>query len=139
MNHALVENWNSVVGEFDKVYYLGDLTYGRGRRPIDYWLSKLNGEICFIRGNHDTDIITKAEVIEDKYPIKYKGNKFLLMHDPYRPSSWKGWVIHGDKHNNDLEKYPHVNEENKTINVCVELIDYTPMSLDKIISKILNS
>ena len=138
MNRALVDNWNGVVGDGDMVYYLGDLTYGRGRRPIDFWLSKLNGEIRFIRGNHDTDIITKAEVVKDRLPIRYRGHNFLLMHDPYRPSHYDGWIIHGDKHNNSPEKYPHINNKNKTINVCAELTGYTPMNLDEIVSKIEN-
>ena len=136
MNKALLANWNSLLGDSEKLYYLGDLCYGRGRKPIDYWLSKLNGEICFIRGNHDTDIITKAEVLEDKYLIKYKNYKFLLMHDPYRPTNWDGWIIHGDKHNNDLKDYPFINQKNKTVNVCAEVVNYTPLNLDTIISMI---
>lgn len=133
MNRRLVENWNSVVDEDDRVYFLGDMTYGRRRRPIDFWLSKLNGEVRFIRGNHDTDIITRAEVIKDRFPIRYKGHDLLLMHDPYRPADWDGWIIHGDKHNNNLDEYPHVNTKNRTINVCAELVGYTPMSLDEAI------
>ena len=136
MNRTLVDNWNRVIDEDDRVYYLGDMTYGRRSRSIDFWLSKLNGEIRFIRGNHDTDTITRAEVIENKFPIRYKGRELLLMHDPYRPSGWDGWIIHGDKHNNDLIRHPHVHHKNKTINVCAELTRYTPMSLDEIISKI---
>jgi len=59
-----------------------------------------------------------------------------LMHDPHRPHGYEGWVIHGDKHNNDLDEYPFINRKNKTINVCAELVNYTPISLDVIISKI---
>lgn len=136
MNRALVDNWNSVVDHNDRVYYLGDLTYGRGRRSIDFWLSKLNGEIRFIRGNHDTDAITRAEVLRDRFHIRYCGHDILLMHDPYRPPTWGGWIIHGDKHNNDLVKYPHINKNSKTINVCAELTGYTPVSLDEIVSRI---
>lgn len=43
------------------------------------------------------------------------------------------WIIHGDKHNNNLENFPLINPERKTVNVCVELIRYTPINLDKII------
>ena len=136
MNSALHRNWNRAVRDGDRVYYLGDLTYGRGRRTIDYWLSRLNGRIRFIRGNHDTDIITRAEVIEDKFRIRYKGHDFLLMHYPYRPAYWDGWIIHGDKHNNHPGLYPHINRRNKTINVCPELTGYSPISLDEIVSKI---
>ncbi len=136
MNDALVHNWNSAVGDGDMVYFLGDLVFGRNRHPIDYWLEKLNGEILFIRGNHDTDDITKARVVEDRYLVNYMGCDFLLMHDPYRQPGWNGWIIHGDKHNNDPVGYPHIHKPNKTINVSAELVDYTPISLDEILSRI---
>ena len=134
MNRAMLNNWNRTVSDHDRVYYLGDLTYGRGRHTIDFWLSKLNGEVRFIRGNHDTDIITKAKVIKDRFPIMYRGHKFLLMHDPCRPPDYDGWIIHGDKHNNHPDVYPHLNNRNKTINVCAEFTRYSPMNLDEIVS-----
>lgn len=136
MNRAMLANWNKRVRNGDKVYYLGDMTFGRRSRPTDFWLSKLNGKIQFIRGNHDTDIITKAEVIKNNFLIRYKGHDLLLMHDPYRPASYDGWIIHGDKHNNSPEKFPHVHCKNKTINICAEYTKYAPMSLDEIISTI---
>ena len=136
MNCILENNWNDRVRKGDRVYYLGDMTSGRKEGAIDFWLSKLNGEVRFIRGNHDLDVITRAEVIKDGFPIKYGGYEFRLMHDPDRPPDWDGWIIHGDKHNNSPIRYPHINRRNKTVNVCVEYTDYTPMSLDEIIAKI---
>lgn len=133
MNHELRENWNDTVRENGIVYYLGDLSFGRHRRPIDYWLGKLSGEIFYIRGNHDKDVITRAAVIHNRYGIQYGDYKFLLMHDPHRPFGYDGWIIHGDKHNNSLKRYPLINQKNKTVNVCAELVDYTPLSLDKLI------
>ena len=134
MNRALIDNWNDRVMEGDRVYYLGDMAFGK--KSIDFWLSRLNGEVRFIRGNHDLGIITRAEVIKDGLPIKYGGYEFRLMHDPDRPPDWDGWIIHGDKHNNSPIRYPHINRRKKTINVCVEYTNYTPMSLDEIIAKI---
>jgi len=136
MNEALKENWNNSVKENGLIYFLGDMSYGRRRRPIDYWLGRLNGEIFYIRGNHDCDIITRATVLPNRYGIKYKDYKFLLMHDPHRPFGYEDWIIHGDKHNNDLKKYPFINQKNKTVNVCAETVNYTPQNLDTIISMI---
>jgi calcineurin-like phosphoesterase family protein/2'-5' RNA ligase len=133
MNHKLLENWNYTVMEDDTIYYLGDMSYGRFRRPIDYWLGKLNGKILYMRGNHDSDTIMRASVIPARYGIKYGEYQFLLMHDPYRPSGYEGWIIHGDKHNNSLKRYPFINQKNKTINVCAELVNYSPVSLDRLI------
>jgi len=136
MNDGLCGNWNSAVKENDAIYFLGDMTWGRYRHPIDYWLGKLGGEIFFIRGQHDIDEITRAPVLPDRYGIQYGNYKFLLMHDPYRPLGYDGWIIHGDKHNNDLKEYPLINQKNKTVNVSSELVHYTPLSLEKLISLI---
>ena len=144
MNRTIVKNWINTVDYNDKVFFLGDMTHGRNydmyhsrrHRPIDFWLQKLTGNIRFIRGNHDKDIITKAKVIPTNYGIRYKGHEFLLAHDPYRPDGFDGWLIHGDKHNSDLGLYPLVNQKRKTANISAELVDHTPISLDRIIDLI---
>jgi len=136
MNNILVDNWNATVKQQDKVYFLGDIAFGRGSRPKDYWLNKLSGDIVYIRGNHDKDV-HNTKLYEK---LEYKGHKFLLQHDPNeKPIEWNDWIIHGDKHNNDLEKYPLINYEQKTVNVCVELIKYRPLSFDKIVELIENN
>ena len=78
MNEKLKENWNHTVKEDQTIFYLGDITYGRNRHPIDYWLGHLNGEKLFIRGNHDTDIITRATVI----PSDRKSTRLNSSHIP---------------------------------------------------------
>ena len=93
-------------------------------------MKELKGNIIVIRGRHD-----KIEA-PDKFVLKYKGHTFLLVHNPYDAKNWKGWIIHGHMHNHDLEKFPFVNKKNKTINVSVELINYTPVLLDDIIKVI---
>ncbi len=135
MNEVLMENWNNTVGS-SEVYFLGDLSFGRGARPTAYWLEKLKGKIDFIRGSHDTDIPQSRE-----YELIKNGRyNFLLVHDPDRlPIEWKGWVIHGHKHNNDMKNYPFINGDKKTINISPELINYRPVSLDFLSSLKLNS
>lgn len=136
MNQILVGNWQDSVGDNDIVFFLGDMSYGKDRKSIDYWLGKLTGKVSYIRGNHDTDIINRANVIHSHYGIKYNDYQFLLMHDPHRPNGYDGWIIHGDKHNNSLNDHPFINQKNKTVNVCAELVEYTPLNLDKIITLI---
>jgi calcineurin-like phosphoesterase family protein/2'-5' RNA ligase len=138
MNSVLVENWNHVVHESNTVYFLGDLTFGRGARPAEYWLPKLNGKIHFIRGNHEFDVKNSQE-----YAIlNHRGHDFLLVHNPdprQLPIKWDGWVIHGHTHDNDVKNYPFINGEKQTINVSAELTNYRPVSLDYILSLDLNS
>ena len=76
MNSVLVENWNHVIRNSNTVYFLGDLTFGRGARPAEYWLSKLNGKIQFVRGNHEYSVNNSHE-----YAIlNYRDHLFLLVH-----------------------------------------------------------
>lgn len=124
MNREIVKKWNSVVGSDDLVYFVGDLCFGNP----NYWLRKLNGTIIFLKGNHDKYINAPHNRI-----IKYKGKKFLLVHNPYYiPSNWNEWVIHGHVHNNNLEKYPVINKKNKTINVSCELLNYRPVEINEV-------
>ena len=133
MDRVLIGNWNNTVGEKDTIYYCGDMTFGRGRGP-DYWVRQLHGKIKYIRGNHDVDKGYTLHTVPSAR-LDYKGHEFLFLHDPKdAPKDFNGWVIHGDKHNNDLKHYPFINGEKKTINVCAELINYTPLNLDRLLS-----
>lgn len=129
MNTVLVKNWNSMVKENDIVYFLGDMSFGRGSRDPCYWVDRLKGKIIYIRGNHE-----KAHVGKNSELLEYRGYRFLLVHDPENVGSFDGWIVHGHVHNNKLEKYPFINGERRTINVSVEVTNYKPVSLDWIIS-----
>lgn len=138
MNLAMVHNWNSIVNEEDTVYHLGDVALGDERtfpkRSVkhitDKWIGMLNGKKIFINGNHDPDNFGIPYT-----RIKYKGIRFMLVHDPNdkRLPGYDGWLIHGHKHNNNIGEYPFINTRKRTINVCVELTGYKPVSLDEIV------
>jgi len=133
MNETLVANWNNLVALRDIVYSLGDWTFGRGHKPAKYWVRKLNGRIISIKGIHDTR--ARGIKLHNSRILNYGGYKFLLLHNPNeKRMDWHGWVIHGHKHNNNMSKYPFINGERKTINVSVELINYTPISIDSLLS-----
>jgi len=129
MNDVIVKNWNSVVKEDDTVHFLGDLCFPRGYKTAEWWLSQLNGKInATIKGNHDKKGI-------DSYFLEYKGYTFKLVHFPQNRGDWDGVLLHGHIHNNNVKEYPFINYENKTVNVSVEMIDYTPISIEDLISK----
>ena len=52
MNDALIEKFNSVVGKNDIVWCLGDFSFG-SKDHISEIMSRLNGNIKLIKGNHD--------------------------------------------------------------------------------------
>jgi len=121
MNSVLVDNWNNIVHRHNTVYCLGDLSFSHRGNSTEYWLSKLNGNIHYIKGNHEEEV-KYAKDYEILYHQQYK---FLLVHNPNcLPVPWNDWIIHGHKHNNDMKKFPFINGERKTINVSAELVNY---------------
>jgi calcineurin-like phosphoesterase family protein/2'-5' RNA ligase len=131
MNEVLIKNWNCTVNPDDKVYFLGDLAFGKKSKPAKFYLKHLNGDIILLKGSHDRGLEGTKE-----YEILQTGNhKFLILHNPdTKPIEWNDWVIHAHKHNNDIKAYPFINGKSKTINVSVELINYKPVSLDFLLS-----
>lgn len=133
MDEVLIDNWNGTVGEND-VYFLGDLSSPEG------WpgqlQDKLRGKMHFIRGDNDP----ACSDFQDYAIVKSGRYTFLLTHNPDRlPIPWNHWVIHGHKHNNDMKNFPFINGNRKTINICPELINYRPVSLEYLSSLKLGS
>ena len=88
MNEAIVKNWNSVVNWDDEVYLLGDVMLNDDEKGMEC-LSRLNGQIHIIIGNHDTDnrlmkYIYSPNVvsIQSIAHYKYNGYHFYLSHYP---------------------------------------------------------
>ena len=138
MDKMIVDNWNKTVKENDIVYFLGDWSYGHGSRPASYWQKRLNGQIISVRGSHDG---AQSGKYSKNFVVLHRDNShFLLVHNlDERRDKWKGWIIHGHMHNNDIKKYPFINGETKTINVSVEITDYKLVSLDYLLSLDLDS
>lgn len=151
MNKTLVENWNNTVGKKDRVYFLGDMSFGINKdlkipsRPADYWLTKLNGDIFFIRGfsytptgeRNQHDKISRTDKVFDNLVIGYGGKKFYLVHDPANvPSDWREWAICGHHHNNEVDEYPFINKKTKRINISTELTKFRPINIDDLIKEI---
>ena len=138
MNRVMKYRWNRVVGRRDTVYFLGDFVVDSKpkrslRRAIKYWKRQLNGHKIFIRGNHDWPMPFVSTKHHKK--LHYKGFDFYLVHDQGEiPRNWKGWTIYGHIHNNYLTNSPFINGNLKRINVSAEIINYTPVSLDTLIS-----
>lgn len=131
MDRVLIANWNLTVPPGGEVFFLGDLCYGRHAHPAPHYLSRLNGRVRFISGNHDQGIPGAVASMR----IRHGDHDLLLIHDPAQvPRDFGGWVIHGHHHNNDTDGYPFINAETRTVNVSAELVNYTPLSLDELCS-----
>jgi calcineurin-like phosphoesterase family protein len=133
MDHVLIKNWNYTISPANRVYYLGDLRYGRGGDSAEYYRNKLRGRITFIQGNHDL----RQPGAQPLTILEHRGLRFCLVHDPAdAPERFEGWVIHGHHHNNNLRCYPFINFEGRRINVSAEVLGYIPVSLNHICSLI---
>jgi calcineurin-like phosphoesterase family protein len=129
MDEVLVNNWNYTVSPESRVYFLGDLRYGRNAPPAAEYLRRLNGRITGIAGNHDTEV----PGWEKRATLSFGGIDFLLVHDPANaPKDFAGWVIHGHHHNNNLRDYPFISFSERQVNVSAEVIGYVPVSLQEI-------
>ena len=128
MNHKLIINWNSIVKNDDRVFFLGDFCLA-GKEQIISCGQQLKGRKILICGNHDSGSLKTYfeagfEQIS-KYPLLLE-NEYLLSHEPIKDCKYKN--IHGHIHNHPLS---FDNPENY-FNVSVENINYTPISFEKI-------
>jgi calcineurin-like phosphoesterase family protein len=140
MNADMIVKWNSVVRPDDVVFSIGDFAWTWDE--FQKYANHLNGKKYFVMGNHDLegdrDWDSNAEWHDSIFPIMsvftYKKRDYLFVHRPEDvPAWWKGWVIHGH-HHWMLPKFPFIDGKRKNINVACELVDYTPVDLDWILS-----
>lgn len=139
----LITQWNKVVKKRDLTYILGDLAMENKNNY--YLLEKLNGRKKVIAGNHELpheghmqELLKYVETISGA--VSYKG--YLLTHIPVHTSilnECRG-NIHGHTHRNRVLKEPMLSDycgqpHEKYFNVCCDVLDFTPISLDELFKK----
>lgn len=125
MDTEMIRIWNATVSPGDCVYHLGDFCF-RGR-PAEYYLSKLNGNIKFVWGNHDQALKGRKDLdIEHLREIKIEGQSIVLCH--YAMKVWNkshhgAWHLYGHSHGS-------LPEDNNSLSfdVGVDCWGYTPLS-----------
>ena len=133
MDEAMVELWNGVVREQDKVYHLGDVVMSKKHLST---LGKLNGKKVLIKGNHD--IFKPNEYLE--YFKDIRGYHVLagmiLSHVPIHPSSLERFSVnlHGHLHSNRVMLDGKIDP--RYFSVCVEQIGFMPIQLEDLIERI---
>jgi len=139
MNELIVKNWNNTVSKRDNIFLLGDITMQKNNYNI---LSRLKGQIDVVLGNHDqkqhvTDMLKYVHSVSGM--IDYK-KVAILTHCPVHPSQLDfrySYNIHGHVHNNSILHPNHDKAweelDPRYINVCAEMINYTPVEFLKLI------
>lgn len=146
MNAEIIRRWNERVYPDDDVYVLGDLTLGDVEEGIRL-ISKLNGYLHIMRGNHDTDkkverYLELPNVISIQYAdvLKYGKAVFWMSHYPTITANYdddKPWAQHvvclfGHTH----QEQPFYNNNPYMYNVGMDAHNCTPITIDEIIADI---
>ncbi|GHA10144.1 hydrolase [Devosia pacifica] len=130
-DHALIENWNAVVGPEDTVYHLGDFAYRCGPQQTRDIFAKLNGEKHLILGNHDFKNETQKlpwASQSDLTEVNIKGQIFVLCH--YGLRTWRNMrrgaiQLYGHSHG----RLPGTSQ---CIDVGVDNVGYVPVDAQTI-------
>ena len=137
MDDCLIRNWNDTVTEEDTVYFLGDFSNKSGPVPKQY-LSKLKGQIHWIRGNHDTgldhqeDLFEFVESVSDFLEIDDSGMHIILCHYPILHFK-RGLMIHGHLHAAKLEAWEILKGLPNVLNCGVDVNNYRSVTLTELI------
>lgn len=137
MNQQLIQNWNDVVGPFDHVWHLGDVSFG-SVEDTENILYQLNGLKHLITGNHDRkgrcqklDWSKHFVDQHDYYRLKVTVEpsvtyKAVLCHFPFK--SWERGYYNFHGHLHTLKKDPPGKWMQH--DVGVDLNNYTPILLE---------
>lgn len=129
MNEVMVENWNRVVKNDDLIIHLGDVYFGEGWKEI----YKLKGRKILLLGNHDNGKCYHLNRVFEKIMLwrVFRERDVTLSHMPLHNFSLfhTKYQIHGHTHKDCLA------EENY-INCSAEMIDFTPILMDEVLSNI---
>jgi calcineurin-like phosphoesterase family protein len=131
MDEHIIERINSVVKPGDHWYCLGDWSI---KRPQKGSAKRLNGRGRLIMGNHDIYRVEDYLAAGIEKVMAYRViNGIMFSHIPIHPASFSRFRanVHGHIHNNDGADYgwPY-------INLSVEVINYTPVSLEELEARI---
>jgi calcineurin-like phosphoesterase family protein len=136
MNETMVDRWNSVVKQGDKVYHLGDVFFGSKDNFKTLW-PRLKGHKRLIVGNHDDIKFLSSGGFFGKVQMwrMFPEFKLVLTHVPLHLSQLQRFIsqtetryltnVHGHIHQNPSPEGPYKC-------VCVEQTDYTPMSIEEL-------
>lgn len=129
MNETIINNWNSVVTEEDKVIHVGDFSFGRFEKAEEIF-NRLKGEKILIVGNHDEKwknrYVKLFKEVHRGLSLEVDGIKIWLSHIPVQQITREDTLyINGHVH----EKWLF---NNNRINVGVDKHHFKLWSLDEI-------
>lgn len=129
MDQVMIDRHNRTVGQFDKVYFLGDVCFNLTR--FHSIMPRLNGKKRLILGNHDKFHMSEytrffEKVMESWQPIR----NLLFTHRPIL----LGEADHHEKIKLNVHGHTHnyIISDDRFLNICVEHTEYKPIHFDEI-------
>lgn len=153
MNEAIIANWNNKVPVDGIVFHCGDFALG-GSEAWHKILSRLNGQIHLILGNHDLKNFRQGYAdsfasVQEQLTIDIGKKKIILTHFPLLcyHGTWgtemNVWNLHGHVHvckNKQANTGKDFERMKLTFptqyDVGVDLNDYTPISFEELKKRI---
>lgn len=129
MDELMIANWNAVVAPDDDVYHLGD--FAMGKTAVPNIVRRLNGNIHFIWGNHDSDQVRNLDCWASSQPyleVKDQGQHLVLCHYAMRvwnKSHYDAIMLYGHSHGS-------LPGTNQSLDVGMDCWDLAPTNLEKI-------
>lgn len=140
MDEGLIQNWNDTVPHDGVVFHLGDVSLCTPNKTESI-LSRLNGKIYLIVGNHEKSVLRKQstrdrfEWIRDKYELKVRKQLIVLCHYAHRvwnKSHHKSYHLYGHSHGS-LEQTPWGLSMDVGVDNAYELLgEYRPFTYGEI-------
>jgi calcineurin-like phosphoesterase family protein len=139
MNECIIENWNKVVSEKDRIIILGDFFMGQ-LQDIMPIFDRLNGNITLVKGNHDQKnriklLQDKLDSVVDMLTLYHGEKKFLCTHYPMITDN-QGlndgvYNLHGHTHSSSKwSEYP------LCYHVGTDAHSFTPIAFEDIVKEI---
>lgn len=143
MTEEMIEWYNELVADTDRVYILGDVAFTN--RNMHRSVGRLKGRKVLVPGNHEPPKMRQYfDLFDDVrgYIVK-KG--FIMSHIPIHEQSLSRWQlnIHGHLHRNTVKINPNITgaklnpdwerEDTRYYCACVEHTNFRPKLLDEIL------
>ena len=135
MDEALIGRWNAVVGKDDEVFHLGDFALASLNRIAGY-VSRLNGRIWLLLGNHDRDthgLLERAESLGFAGAVNgfiLLDGKYILSHEPLLTTDIPDGYVNLFGHVHGHSSYQTVGENSACM--CVERNHCTPFNFAEV-------
>jgi calcineurin-like phosphoesterase family protein len=136
MDEILIENWNSLIKPEDKVYHLGDVTFGSRKSYAEDIHPRLNGKKRLIVGNHDDIRFFETHRLFQKIMLwrvfKDPAYPFIFSHVPV----FRREIVERTGQENGINVHGHLHDEASPTTdhfcVCVEHTNFRPMHIEEI-------